>query len=690
MDTTWLEVLAAVCVATGVIFLPGAAISVAMRASGRMTLLAAPLVSMTLIGATAVLATGLGLPWGYAPLIGATTIATLVTAALTACVLWAKRRLTSDTQVAVASDAWNGRPQLLVAALALSVTVYLARLIPAIGHPYAVSQTYDAPFHLNVVQSMLERSDGSFLHINPTVYGSDTGFYPAVWHEIVSLVVLATGVPIAPAVNAMTIAMTAVVWPLSIALCVGWMTRSWNVASVGALMAFSLSQMPTHFVWFGVLYPNLLSYILMIPMLALAAMFAVGARTEEIRLRAFVLGMIATPGYAVVHPSGFITFILLVFPILASGIWMVLRRNAPQRLRIILPTTGIMMLVAVYVAINQATFKVASLAYMRGYMWYWEPIGSLKGGLVRAATLSAGWNTWMFATVPIFLGIIVIIGGFYALRSARTAWLPFSHLIVVALYLVAYRVSGEWRPYIIGMWYSDPHRFAAMLGITAVPLLALGTWAIAQGIATVVQKKALDSQLQRAEDSSKGQSRAESRRWDAPQLTALATVVTVFVVSQFSAALTSAYEGISAAMSFDDRDSDGVLSSEEYDLMEDLPTLVPGDTTLIGNPWNGSAYTPSISGLDFAFPHTVGAEDHDANFLAHNLNNPSQREEVCRIVHERHITHILDFGNDYLWNGDPNGGHLKYPALESAFALGTAELVAQRNEARLLRITICD
>lgn len=671
MDATWFDVFVGACAASAIMLVPGRLVAWVARTPRRLSIIAAPLISATLVATAAFLSPKLGLGWGVGTLIGV-TLAACIPAALVGYLTWRRRE---HTRTVSGRHEWQGAPRFLVAALGLSTLVYVIRLGKAIATPFAVSQTYDAPFHLNLVEYMLDRSDASFLHVAHTIWGTDTGFYPAVWHEIVSLVVLMTGQPIPVAAQAMTFAMTAVLWPLMVAFTLGCLTRSWNISALGALLAFSVAQMPFHFIWFGVLYPNLLSYVLMLPMLTLAAYALLSPRTTPGRWHALLFGLIATPGYAIVHPSGFFTFVLLVFPILVLGLWTLTREHTSGRWSQILPPLSLLLLLAGYWALNRVTLAIDSLGYMRGNIWYWPPLGGWQGGLLRALSLTSGWDWRDLGVIPVLLGLLVIIGCFYALKDRRTAWLPFSHLIVVALNVVAFSVGGEWRPYLIGLWYSDPHRFAAMLGITAVPLLALGTYASAQWLTRVLARfpqrtTTLLSNLQRQ--------------------TAVACSLLIFLVSQFSGALTVEYGEISKVMAFDNPTRFGVVSQSEYELMNELPSLVPPDTTLIGNPWNGSSYAPALSRLEFAFPHTVGADDSEANFLAQNLNDPSSRAEVCRIVHDRHITHILDFGNDYLWKGDPNGGHLLYPGLDTAYEDGNAEIVRQNGTARLLRITACD
>lgn len=377
MDVTWIELLAGALLAIALLVLPGAGCALLMRAPRPLVLISAPFISISLIAGAAFLAPRLGMEWGWGAL-ALISCPLVVVCALIGAVSWrAQKRNTTVTPTRTLS--WEGQPFLLPLSIAISGGVYLYRLIRAIGEPYAVSQTYDAPFHLNAVHSMLERNNASFLQVSLTSSGDNATFYPAVWHEIVSLVVLGTGLTIPSAVNAVTIALTAVLWPLAVAVCAGWIFRSWNAAALGALLAFSLSQMPTHFIWFGVLYPNLLSYILLLPMLTLAAYVVLGSKETEQRLLALLIAIAVTPAFAVAHPSGFFTFVLLVFPILLIGAWRI-GAKTPGKMRWLAQPMALMVVAVGYLAVNQATFKVQSLADMRANIWYWKSLGGIPGG----------------------------------------------------------------------------------------------------------------------------------------------------------------------------------------------------------------------------------------------------------------------------------------------------------------------
>src|SRR5690606_23851609 len=73
--------------------------------------------------------------------------------------------------------------------------VLMARtVIRALGAPDALSQTFDNIFHQNAVRYILDGASPSSLDLlSLTATPGDPTFYPAAWHDTVSLVLLSIG-----------------------------------------------------------------------------------------------------------------------------------------------------------------------------------------------------------------------------------------------------------------------------------------------------------------------------------------------------------------------------------------------------------------------------------------------------------------------------------------------------------------
>lgn len=678
----WIDVFLSAIVCAGVIFAPGALVAFSARTRPLLALtLAAPL-SVTIVAASSVIASKSGITWGFTPVLLVTALAALGLAPIGVWRTLRARKVraeNSSSESLWSTSEWEGKPWLLPAALGIAAAVHITRLAIAIGTPDAFSQTYDSPFHHNVIALFLERGDASFLKVSLTTFGQENGFYPALWHQLASLAAIAVGTHNTGIVtNGLLLTVTGIVWPLSVAVLVGWTTRSWNFAALGALMAFAAPQMPNHFTWFGVLYPNLLAYAMISFYLAVAIHLFWG-RAGEQRMWALVMALLALPGLAIAHPSGAISFLVLVFPILAIGIWHVTRQlcaDLPKG-RWVWPSLAVLGVFAAYAAVNFGTMRVASLAHMRTNEWYWPALGPIPNGIAKVLMMKAGWPSAEGGVLPALLGVVVIIGAVYAIRRLGATPLVIVHVVSVTLFMVAYSVSGSWRPYIIGMWYSDPHRFASLTGVTAAPLITFGVYAIASG-AWILWNKC------RNKDT--------TTLSPAPLRFMAYSALVCFVVAQASPLLQASYRSISEHMAFDTASpsSFGMLSVNELSLMKRLPQHVTEEESIISNPWDGSVFAPAVAGVNLVYSHVAPVSDEDGAYLAEHLKEARTDPHVCEIVRERNITHVLDFGPDYLWNGDPNLSHLKYPGLKGLAHAEVAQLVDQEGNARLLRITACD
>lgn len=164
------------------------------------------------------------------------------------------------------------------------------------------------------------------------------------------------------------------------------------------------------------------------------------------------------------------------------------------------------------------------------------------------------------------------------------------------------------------------------------------------------------------------------------------------LMGQFSSMMTRAYEEVGYVFAFDTDhpESEGLLSRDEYRLLERTEQEVPAKDVIIGNPWNGSVFAPAIADRQFVFPYVARSTDHDGLFVAQNLGDPQQREAVCSIIEKRRIRYVLDFGDDYLWHGDVYDKSEQFPAVTDMYDKSVAEVIDQEGDAKLLKITECD
>ncbi|MGO3209585.1 MAG: DUF6541 family protein, partial [Brachybacterium sp.] len=96
----------------------------------------------------------------------------------------------------------RGHAAAILIGLVIGGGVLLARVLPMMGGIHAISQTYDNIFHLNAVRHILRAGDGSAWVVGGmTALPGTEVYYPAVWHQAVSLVTQVSGQDIILASN---------------------------------------------------------------------------------------------------------------------------------------------------------------------------------------------------------------------------------------------------------------------------------------------------------------------------------------------------------------------------------------------------------------------------------------------------------------------------------------------------------
>src|SRR5690606_29223549 len=113
-----------------------------------------------------------------------------------------------------------------------------------------ISQTNDAIFHLNAVRYALET--GSASSVNIASFTGSSGFYPAAWHALVVTTIQISGGSLPVAINALTIVIGAVIWPLGVAWLAQIATDRATIAGYAVVLAGALQAFPLLMFQWGV------------------------------------------------------------------------------------------------------------------------------------------------------------------------------------------------------------------------------------------------------------------------------------------------------------------------------------------------------------------------------------------------------------------------------------------------------
>lgn len=641
---TWWEAAPTLGLALVVLLLPGSLVVLAGGARGLLGVALAPVLSVAVIAVAAVGASVAGMPYGPLPVAGTTVVAASVVAVGRVVGRLRGRRGSPAAGDVVPPRAAASERRTVVAGLvgavvgAGALAVGVAR---GIGDADRWPQTFDAVFHLSAVDHVLRTGDGSALTLGTlNAPGRTHGFYPAAWHDLVSLVAAATGDPVTVAANAVALVAVAVAWPLGCVALARIAAGPDPVVVAGAgVLAAGVTASPVLLTSYGTLWPNALATALLPAALALVADLAgLGPRRSVPVGGGLLLLAGAGVGLALAHPNAVVSLLVLAAPALALGTW---GRGVRWRVATLTASTVV------------AWGLLLSPAFdsQRGTSW---------PARQRVAQAAGEWLALspQRVPVPLVVAVLCLVGCVVAWRRPGLRWLLAVHVTAGALFVLVSGSDGRLSRLVSAAWWDDPFRLAALVGVAGVPLAALGFAAVARRVAAVVRVPA----------------RAASPGLAAVALLAVVTVASGGLYAADTARVVHWWYG-----------PDAMLGERERRLVEGLRTLVPEGERVVGSPWDGAALSGALGGREPVFPHLVGAWDGDRSTVAASLAAVATTPGVCAALGRLRVTHVL-VGPGTFWADDPR--RAGYAGLAVAGHQGFVE-VARAGEASLWRVTAC-
>jgi len=633
--TEWGLLLVVAMIATTSILVPGLAIGAALRLRGLLLWGFAPAAGVAALSVSA-FALGLGGVRWQLWSAGALVVLLVLLSLLVGGLLGAR---------GPQAPAPAGQGMWLVTAVTVGAVLGVIRMATIIGHPGNISQTNDATFHLNVLRFIGETGSASSLDVLGALGAS--GFYPAAWHALASLLTSA-GLDSVMVANAVSLAIAGPVWTLSIASFV-WAASGARVVptAISAALAPTLFAFPFYMLDFGVLYPYALSLAIVPGTLALLVARTRGTgesgRQGDRRAAWALTGFSTLVGLAAIgfaQPAGLLVWLIGAT---ALAVCQVLSRGA-RRPEVPWWRTSAAVLIILVAALG-IWLAVASVSSEQ----QWPP----RHPAPRAA-LEMLLNSSAGPGPMIVVSVLAVIGFVVAIRTPPLRWLALFGAAVATLTLVAVSVQSPAVRSLLAAWYADWHRFLALMPLIVIPFAALGAAAVARRLG-----------------------RRSSRR---------RPVVALVVVAL---ALAEAGVWVAVDVRTDSHRYDVVavdyLSDDERDLLEALPELVGPDERVLGNPSAGAAFGYALSGRDVV-PRTWSMPtDADFEVLRLELVDLASEPAVCEAVRRMGIDYVLDFGESA-----QGPGKWDMPGLTGFAAVEGFEEVAADGDASLWRITGCD
>ena len=650
----WLAQAPVILVAVAVVFVPGAIVGAALRLRGLALWALAPVGSIVILAVAAVVLAIVGIPWSALSIAGVVVAAGVLAWVAT---FWVK----TPERVRVP----RAQTVLLVSALAVGALWGAFRFGLYVGDPAAISQTNDAVFHLNALRWILEYGSASSFQLSAVVDGS--GFYPGAWHAVVSAVMLFTGADIPIAVNAVSLAIVAGIWPLGIA----WFTRTvvaghvsarvqtWAPVFAGAL-ASALPVFPLLMFQWGVLYPFALG-VALVPAAAAIIVVApqwIGGRGPVVGKVAnvTVVALLAFAGIgalALAQPASLLAWAIIVTVSFVGWCLSRIPAVAPAQ-RLVLVAVSVVVLAAfvtLWAVLTRSTSGV-----------HWGPFTGKS-----TALLDVLLNSHIMLPAGIAMSVLMVIGIVAAVRVGKLCWLVVAWVLFSGLYVVSAAFEmHELRLWLLGAWYADPNRMASLVALTVIPLAALG---LASLVAWVGDR--LAPRFERGVGAV------------AVIVIALVGVISLVVVPVIQ--MPRAALGLLDTQTRYSSNNASFLSPDERTLLERLDDTVPEDAVVFGNPSTGSGFGYVLSGRT-VYPKTWAPPRSEAwDVLAGGLRDAAHDDAVCDALEAYGFPEfVLDFGP-----GVEEPGKYVMPGFTDFDGQDGFELVDEVGDASLWRITAC-
>lgn len=547
--------------------------------------------------------------------------------------------------------------------VALVGVTFAWRMILAFQQVDWFSQSYDNVFHLNMIERIVETGQGSLLH--GLIYDATAkGFYPLVFHDLVSLLVPYNGGSVTTGVNAFLIALVAFAWPLMIyASARLFAPNNHAVAYVGTIFAFALPAFPAHLLYYGVLYPNLLGFSTIIPLTAVIISYL--EKTRAFSLPAALAFSCAGLGACFAHPN--VLFIMAYIGV-APLLWYLWSYIAQDRSKLKAGAIYAGILLGLLTAVL-ALLSVPKIRHIPAKMFHWTPdknfIDALGTALVSADIKLIDESTAYFVAV-VGAGIFVWICALGLFMAKKYRWLVISHLILVALVVISRTgPEGTIRSLLVGWLYADARRIGSTLGITGLMIIALGLPVILKVMFNGMTRK---------------------RIVKIPACVGALGLILAGIVVQFNPAIRYSFADI--AETYQVR-ANTYITAAELKLMQRVSKTVPVEEKIIASPWQGGALVWTLGHRQVLYPHFERLNIGEKANIPQLLLDPNQRAKACNLLRSEKAYWVLDFKQGILWGIAEND--LPYQVIQDFPEKGLGKVVDSEGEsARLVRITACD
>ncbi len=609
------------------LYVPGFLIARAAGLKGASSFILAPLFSFACYMAVPALLDGLSVPASW-------LIVFAISVAL-GSVLLLGRFVLKRTGHELASFRLFGEEDrrglwVLVLYILIASVFMLCVFCQGFGSPDSFNQQFDNYTHLSLVQTYLQMDQFSPLHTMyyesaTPFYGQYATTYPPLWH--IACALIASGAHCEPTVasNVLNYVICAVVFPSGVFLLLKVILEERRMVIAGAFIATAFTAFPAGFIDWGPLSPNLLSYALFPYFVSLFILAASTQRARSERALLWTMAFIALMLTVFSQPNTVFVIGIFLVPFICYQIIKSSRFNAyglrkRKLIKIALVVGVVVLAAAAWIFFYLASFMQATVSHE------WAVFSTRKEALFGVVTLGM---TERVSSQPL-LGAIVLVGLVYAFWQPSYRWIAFPYLFACCLYIGGIPSDGFLRHFLTGFWFTDPYRVAAMIALFAIPLAALGLYAISSIISRICRRI--------GQSASRGISSVVS-----------AVLAIAFLLYCYYPIYLPRTEGPNTAFGslVDDIRKQSALyyTIEEEGFIEEVKAAVGEDALVLNDPYDGSAYLYGAEGLTVSFPYYLKYQTDEASTLAsdvrHHLKEYASRDELLQTLREANAKYLL-------------------------------------------------
>lgn len=674
---SWLPTFPIVLATLGALFGPGLLL-LWIFGLRRLNLLAlsAP-VSVAFTGSVAVLLGLLSVP--FTPLSWSVSLAICALAAVS--IRFLLKQKTGYPLELESNDRWPGgagKQNLasrltVIFAVVFPTAIISLRYMAGFGNPENISQTFDNIFHLNATKFIMDTGNGSTLTIGNLTEES-RGIYPAGLHDVMALVAMLSGGSVPAVVNVTSIAVAALVWPLS---CYFLMVRLFGnrkiAITVAGILLAGFSTFPYSMVAFGVLYPYHLGLALVPVAIGLTVEVLKPSSTAKFGLEAFVYWLAVVVGLSLAHPSMTIALLLFSSPVVVAKLitmWKMRNHSTHQRSRL-----------RIWFALSIAYLVLAFVAYVKirpdlgAAGWLPTQTNAQAVGEVLTSGLMGATAAW-----TIF--ILTLLGLYRIGRNFKKYWwIGAIYVLGGTLFVVVSGFNpGFLRTFVTGVWYTDPPRIAAIVPITTLPVAVLGgMWVLRR------------TQLFIARYFSRTREVEQVRRvpfWTARHATSIATLILVVLIGLSTQGGTLANVQGRLKYIYETDANSFLVDADERALISEVSRYVPKDGVIVGDPLAGASLVYALGDRKALAPHFFGERTPDEELLLDHWDEAAYNPEVCGAAKRLNAYWALDFGREQVPPGDKEKVVSGVRDITDTPAPGVSVL-AEVGDKRLLELSVC-